>query len=719
MDVTARVRAGPGGVGAGWSNVAVPITDASTTYRLVPPAPPGSPPRLDEHQQRVVDHAGGPLLVLAGPGTGKTTTLVEAIVDRVERRGANPGAVLALTFSRKAAEQLRDRVTARLGRTTATTMSATFHSFAYGLVRRYAPTELYAAPLRLLSAPEADVVVQELLARESRGGALARVVARRRAAPVGSPARCRRSWRAPASAVSTPTTWSRSAGASRCPSWRRPATSSPSTSTSSATRLPWTTPTSWSARSSRRAGTARSCAARSATSSSTSTRTPTPVRSTCCESWPGDGRDLVVVGDPDQSIYGFRGAEVRGILDFPAAFAYPDGRPADVVALGTTRRFGSRMLRASRAVAAGIATSGSIPREQYAAFRSPVPAPGPHGSGVVDVLTFDTARAESEHIADLLRRAHLEDGVPWSQMAVLVRSGRASIPPLRRSLGAAGVPVEVAGDETPLTDEPSVRPLLEALSAVVDSDVDDPARPEHLGADRAHALLVSPLGGLDATDVRVLTRELRREHPSRTTQDLLRAAVLDPAVTADLSDPRAHRLASLVGRARVSLDAGATVEEVLWLLWDGVEWGRRLQTDRRRRRSRGPRRPSRPRCRVCALRDRGARRGEARPHQCAGVPRDAARAAHPGRHPGRPRRAGRGRPAADRPPGQGAGVAPGGGGPGPGGGVARPATSRHAPARRPDRERRVGGALHPCGPARRGASVSSTSPAPGLASDSW
>ena len=61
------------------------------------------PPALDTDQQRVVDHPGGPLLVLAGPGTGKTTTLVEAIVDRIERRGADPSQVLALTFSRKAA----------------------------------------------------------------------------------------------------------------------------------------------------------------------------------------------------------------------------------------------------------------------------------------------------------------------------------------------------------------------------------------------------------------------------------------------------------------------------------------------------------------------------------------------------------------------------------------------------------------------------------------
>ena len=135
-----------------------------TTYHLVPPVPPEARSLdLDPAQQGVVDHEGGPLLVLAGPGTGKTTTLVEAIADRIERRGADPAQVLALTFSRKAAESLRDRVTARVGRTMSTTMCSTFHSFAYGLVRAYSPADLYTAPLRLLSAPEQDVVLHALL----------------------------------------------------------------------------------------------------------------------------------------------------------------------------------------------------------------------------------------------------------------------------------------------------------------------------------------------------------------------------------------------------------------------------------------------------------------------------------------------------------------------------------------------------------------------------
>jgi superfamily I DNA/RNA helicase len=134
-----------------------------TTYTLEPPAPVLAPPQLDTSQQAVLAHEAGPLLVLAGPGTGKTTTLVELVVDLVAERGVAPDAILALTFSRKAAESLRDRVTARLGRTLGSSLSATFHSFAYSLVRRHAPTEAYAAPLRLLSAPQADVVVRDLL----------------------------------------------------------------------------------------------------------------------------------------------------------------------------------------------------------------------------------------------------------------------------------------------------------------------------------------------------------------------------------------------------------------------------------------------------------------------------------------------------------------------------------------------------------------------------
>jgi superfamily I DNA/RNA helicase len=114
--------------------VSVPAVNAPA-YRLVRPVVAAVPaPVLDASQQAVVDHASGPLLVLAGPGTGKTTTLVESVVERV-RLGAAPDEVLVLTFSRKAADELRERIAARLGRTVAAPAAATFHSFCYSLVR--------------------------------------------------------------------------------------------------------------------------------------------------------------------------------------------------------------------------------------------------------------------------------------------------------------------------------------------------------------------------------------------------------------------------------------------------------------------------------------------------------------------------------------------------------------------------------------------------------
>src|SRR5947208_7598374 len=97
------------------------------TYRLVGAAQaPVLAPVLDEAQRRVVEHPGGPLLVLAGPGTGKTTTLVEAAVARVAA-GVPVEHLLMLTFSRRAAGELRDRVTARLGGTVREPVARTFH----------------------------------------------------------------------------------------------------------------------------------------------------------------------------------------------------------------------------------------------------------------------------------------------------------------------------------------------------------------------------------------------------------------------------------------------------------------------------------------------------------------------------------------------------------------------------------------------------------------
>ena len=564
---------------------------SSPTYRLARPHGLSGAPELDPDQQRVVDHPGGPLLVLAGPGTGKTTTLVEAIVDRIEQRDAPPGSVLALTFGRKAAEQLRDRVAGRIGRTTSGAVCSTFHSFAYALVRQYSPADLYVGPLRLLSAPEQDVILRELLTDAPES--------------VRWPASLRRAIDTRGFAREVHAVLGRARDQGLEPGSLRELgeiADAPELVAAGIfleqylTNLDDQGATDYADLIRRAVIEARANSAelrrRFQHVFVDEYQDTDPGQVALLQALAGDGRNLVAVGDPHQSIYGFRGADVRGILDFPDAFRTSSGDRAEVAVLRRTRRFGSRILLASQRISGQLAWSGSIPASARVAFGSAEVEPGvPEGR--VEVVTFDTDRAEAEHLADLLRRAHLEDGIGWHEMAVLVRSGRASIPGLRRALGAAGVPVEVASDDVPLIADPAIAPLLGALRAALNLENHDPAHVDHIDAGRVEDLLLGPLAGLTAGDVRRLGRALRardaeqrraaptpEEHRPATSRELLRRAVLVAGFLDGIDGPeagRARALNSLLVAAATAADEGRAAEEVLWLLWSGTGWPERLR----------------------------------------------------------------------------------------------------------------------------------------------
>jgi len=593
------------------------------TYRLTRTSGPAEAPALDEHQQRVVDHPGGPLLVLAGPGTGKTTTLVEAIVDRIERRDAAPGSVLALTFGRKAAEQVRDRVAGRLGRTTTGAVCATFHSFAYALVRQYSPADLYVGPLRLLSAPEQDVILRELLndapeavawpsslrhAIGTRGFAREVHAVLGRARDQGLDPEALRALGEEAGAPELV------AAGLFLDQYLTNLDDQGATDYSDLIRRAVIEAVVHRAE----------LRARFEHVFVDEYQDTDPGQVALLQAIAGDGRNLVAVGDPHQSIYGFRGADVRGILDFPDAFRTRSGDRAEIAVLKRTRRFGPRILLASQRIAGQLAWTGSIGSEARSAFSAPE-AVGSHGDGRVQVLTFDTDRAESEHLADLLRRAHLEDGIGWDEMAVLVRSGRTTIPGLRRALGAAGVPVEVASDDVPLIADPAVLPLLEALRAALNLDNDDPEHVDFIDAGRVEGLLLGPLAGLTAGDVRRLGRELRKREKARelgeddrfrTSRELLRSAVLVDGFLDAVEGPEAERVRGLnrllVGAAAAVSD-GRTAEEVLWLLWSGTGWPERLRRTAESG-SGAATRANRDLDSLCALFETAARAEELRDH---------------------------------------------------------------------------------------------------------
>ncbi|MGW3531969.1 ATP-dependent helicase [Streptomyces coelicoflavus] len=430
------------------------------------------PPRLDAAQRAVVDHRSGPLLVLAGPGTGKTTTLVESVADRIAR-GGDPERILVLTFSRKAAVELRDRMALRIGAARAP-RATTFHSFGYALVRAHQDSELFVEPLRLLSGPEQDVTVRELLAGQvdlerlglahvrwpdelracltTRGFAdeVRAVLARSRELGLGPDALGafarrigRPDWRAAAVFLAEYLDVLDLQGV-----------------------LDYAELVHRAVLLARRPEVAAHLTAQYDAVYVDEYQDTDPAQVRLLHALAGGGRSLVAFGDPDQSIYAFRGADVNGILDFPTAFPRADGRPAPVAVLRTSRRSGAALLAATRLLTQRMPLT-RLPADKVRAHRELAPV---RDGGRVEAYTYPTSGTELDNVADILRRAHLEDGVPWRDMAVLVRAGSRTIPTLRRALTAAGVPLDIDGDDLPLRHEPAVAPLLTALRAVAEAE---------------------------------------------------------------------------------------------------------------------------------------------------------------------------------------------------------------------------------------------------------
>ncbi|RCV50526.1 ATP-dependent helicase [Marinitenerispora sediminis] len=541
---------------------------SSSPYRLVRRVRRAAPaPELDENQRRVVAHEGGPMLVLAGPGTGKTTTVVEAVVDRIERRGVDPSRVLVLTFSRKAAQELRERITARLRRTTREPLALTFHSYAYALIRREFQRSGDLPP-RLLSGPEQLMEIRELLAGESADGARAWPERLRPALETRGFAEELRDFlmRAEERGLDSGALaalgrelgrddWAAAGGFLDRYTGRFDVAPVPTLNYAELVRIAANLLTDPGIQ-------ARERAAREVVFVDEYQDTD-PAQEALLRALAGGGRDLVVVGDPDQSIYGFRGADVRGILDFPTRFPSAGGAPAPVVALRVCRRSGPALLEASRRLAQRLPAAPSGGGVNAHRVLSPLPdAP----AGEVRALVAESSTQEAAVVADTLRRAHLLDGVPWSRMAVLVRSATRQIPVLRRALAAAGVPVVVGGDELPLAAEPLVRPLLALLRCAL--------RPETLDDAAAHELLTSPFGDADTVLLRRLGRALRQLELDtggrRPSAELIAAVLRDPrdlAVIAPEVRAPAERVARLLALVRDRAAAGASAEEVLWEVW--------------------------------------------------------------------------------------------------------------------------------------------------------
>ncbi|MET9602433.1 ATP-dependent DNA helicase [Streptomyces sp. NPDC006459] len=236
----------------------------------------------------------------------------------------------------------------------------------------------------------------------------------------------------------------------------------------------------------------------------------------------GSGHAVTAVGDPCQAIYGWRGASVANLDDFPEHFPHADGTPATRLSLSENRRSGGRLLDLANGLAAPL-------RAMHEGVEALRPAPGAEAAGQVRCALLETHAQELDWLADSV--AHLvRTGTEPREIAVLCRSA-ADFAQIQAVLVDRDVPVEVVG-LSGLLHLPEVADLVAVCEVLQDP-----------GANASLVrLLIGPRWRIGARDLALLGRRARllvsRAPAGADPDERLAAAVegVDPAEIVSLAD---------------------------------------------------------------------------------------------------------------------------------------------------------------------------------------
>ncbi len=398
---------------------------AASGSRVEVPQPPSWPTlghgkpfgELDQQQQAAVEITGGPLLIVAGPGTGKTRTVVARIAHQVRSRAVRPDQVLAVTFTNQAAEELSARILREVpGATPGSPLVTTFHGLGLRLLAGMSGREP-----RLLDDEQRLALVQR-----AAGGGIPERVARAILGRISLSKQSCDPWEVLSSDQELLPVIARYQEALEergvldvddlvLRPYQMLATDPPA-----ASRLA----SRWSA------------------ITVDEYQDVNDVQAALIGLLAPSGAGLCAIGDPDQAIYGFRGARPGHFLRFADTF-----ESTTVIRLDTSYRLTDQVLQAARSVIAG---------------ESPLRAlrPGPP----VEIVACPTAASEAEQLVVRIERivggtSHFavdsgrgrdaEQGdVGFGDIAVLCRT-RAQRPALLEALDRSGIPCHAVGEDEP------------------------------------------------------------------------------------------------------------------------------------------------------------------------------------------------------------------------------------------------------------------------------
>ncbi len=423
-------------------------------------------------------------LVVAGPGTGKTEFLVRRVVSIVESGQATRDQILVLTFSRRAAREIGNRIESALGGSTIPIEATTFHSLALRIVE----TSRSGAAPQPLTTPEQVGLVKDLLKSDdpsnwpltyrgilgTRGFAeevadfLMRCAERllgpdelearaaNRADWQGIPAFYRRYLNQlgevdridyGALLVGAVDILGQESGRDIIPNYRYVLVDE--------------------------------------------YQDTSPAQAEMAHLLSAPHGNLTVSGDPYQSIYSFRGAELRNIADF-------QNRHEQVRRIVLNRSF--RVPEEIMNSALRVVSEGDLPGGAGAVH------PAPH-HGRVETYIFDQETAEAEWIASQIERSIHVDGNDPGELAILVRSKREMLNEISRSLDRRQIPHN--RPDRRLVDHPAIKLIsdLVALAAHHGDDADDFGTTDQV----ARRLLLGPLVGMTLGELRTITGTRNRE----------------------------------------------------------------------------------------------------------------------------------------------------------------------------------------------------------------
>lgn len=506
-------------------------------------------------QLEVLHHRGNPMLVLGGPGTGKTEVLIEQVARRVADDTRLDHMVI-LSHSRTAAQRLRMRIVRRLGGAHLAPRVTTVHGLSLGLIRQFADPQTWGE-LRLLQAPEQEFRLRELLAGHDTSGWPPEYAA---AAPTAAFAGQLRSVLARARQMGLDPT-DLEALSHIDPVWGVVG----DFFEEYLTVLDFEQTLDYAELVHR----ARLLLTDEANRVAFGANLKAVFVDEFAELDPAQlrliadlaklGCDLTVFADPQQSIFGFRAAQERTVSWFHQNLGH-----TRTVTLTRNFRAGPDLIRAWSVIAdrldATDAPPTSLPASRMAAVRA---------------VIYDSRADEISHVAQQLRQAHLRDGVNWSHCAVITRTSQGELTAIARGLRTAGIPVELVGDEVALAEHLAVRPLLLALSCLLT---------ERLDREQAVRLLTSPLVGLDALRLRTLGRRLRALARSAgqappPSSEMLAEVLNDPCLAEEDAElTPVVSFGRLLAECRRGLAAEESVHQLLWRLWTGTSWPDRLRS---------------------------------------------------------------------------------------------------------------------------------------------